>query len=77
MFKRSIQVSVIKDKKIKNNDTVDQPFISKDEARAIVKDMMKWTAITIVGVVAASVALHTAGEIIIRSLEEESKKEEE
>lgn len=74
MFKnRSIQLSVVKTPNTPTDTTEEpKPFMSSDDAK-IVKYMIRDTALAVVAVMAVSVVLHTASQIVINAMDTDNE----
>ena len=68
MFNRKIQLSFVKDAKTADANEQDrEPFMTKDEVITTSKDMIRYTALAVIGVTAACVTIRTAGEVIVNT----------
>lgn len=78
MFKnREIRVRLAKTSDAATDSMEEQkPFMTKDEAHAIAKDMTKRIAIAVAAVMAASAVLHTVSEITINACDRPQKEED-
>ena len=77
MFKKhAIQLSVVKTP-VATDETIEEhtPFMTKDEAHTIAKDMIQRVTIAVIAVMAAGAVLHTASEVVINACDRPDNQE--
>ena len=65
MFKRHLELKIVKTTNPSNDTTVKTPELSKEDLKHIAKDLTKTLAITTVAVIGVSVTLNTLSQIAV------------